>query len=124
MTWEFDFDQSELNIPEIFTDDDQFFFGNKMAEQNLTLNQQNNLSEPPKRPVVQRTLTENNIPKSPVQNKGNAIADENDQLRKFFITLKEKSVRVEQINRMLKEQLDECKSWFGSALNYGMKLKK
>lgn len=57
--------------------------------------------------------------KAQKQPQGN-LAEENDQLRQFFTSLKEKAAQAESLNQSLRSQLEDCRNWFKDAMFTGI----
>lgn len=114
--WDFDFDQDE-SFAAGFNEPDQILFSeNPVMESSVFLQpeafQMNSLNVRP----IQQTKPVRNFPAP----SGQDLAQENDQLRQFFSSLKEQAERAESINQSLKSQLEDCRNWFRDAMFTGI----
>lgn len=118
--WDFDFDQDE-SFAAGFNDPDQILFsGSPIMEPSIFVQpevfQNQTLSVRP----IQQTKPIRNTPVA----SGQDLAQENDQLRQFFSSLKEQAERAESINQSLKSQLEDCRNWFRDAMFTGINTHK
>ncbi|EAY13729.1 hypothetical protein TVAG_372030 [Trichomonas vaginalis G3] len=119
--WDFEFDQDE-SFAAGFNETDNFLFSGSPTFEPSFFQQQpenpfptNNLNV---RPIQQVQKS------SPAPTAGQNLAQENDQLRLVFTTLKQKAEQAESLNQSLKSQLEDCRNWFRDAMFTGINTHK
>ena len=120
--WDFDFDQDESFAAGFNDADSLFFSGSPTFEPSIFQNVDQNIQQMP-------ALNQTPIQQIPVNRQapatgGHDLATENDQLRQFFTSLKEKAAQAESLNQSLKSQLEDCRNWFRDAMFTGMNTHK
>ena len=127
MSWDFDFDDEE-NFDGFDTADSIFFSGDADNDGNYDMPffQQQDITPQYQPAAVSPQPIQTVKPMSAVplqqtayQSQGN-LAEENDLLRQFFKSLKEKAARAESLNQSLKSQLEDCRNWFKDAMFTGI----
>ena len=125
MSWDFDFDADDSFTP-TFDGADSIFvsgsdslstdpFDNSFSQSEIDLNQ---FMTP--QPIQQISTQNAQSTSKTVQQSQGSLAEENDQLRQFFTTLKEKAAQAESLNQSLKSQLEDCRNWFKDAMFTGI----
>ena len=108
MSWDFDFDADDSFTP-TFDGADSIFvagsdslstdpFDNSFSQSEIDLNQ---FITP--QPIQQISMQNAQSASKPVQQSQGSLAEENDQLRQFFTTLKEKAAQAESLNSKIAE---------------------
>ena len=109
--------QSSPNSPQApsfypeFQDTQNFFAPQQFPPQNP---QPNNFS------LYTYSPNQMQPPNSLSQQQNMNLIEENNQLRQFFYSLKQKAEQVDNQNQKLKGQLNECRNWFKTAMFSGM----
>ena len=120
-SWDFDFDQDEGfdnglgESGSMFFSDPSFMDSSFPADRNPSSVEDKMVEEPQMMESVPnvRSFTSTTVPSS-------NLAEENNKLKQFFSSLKEKAEQAEMINQSLKEQLEDCRNWFKSAMFSGI----
>ena len=126
MSWDIDFEDAD-GFDNGFDTMDSFFLGETDQMQPSSFEQtfmNNDVETEPimevQPPPVQQMSIYNPPPSIRSQPQTDNLAEENNQLRKFFSTLKEKAQRAETLNQSLKTQLEDCRNWFKNAMFTGI----
>lgn len=116
MSWDFDFGEEET-FTNFFEEADASFVADAsgesffQAQHPVIVEQQ----------IISSTPVVDAFPAQSLQDQASqSLIDENNRLREFFNSLKEKADQVQQQNTVLKTQLNECRSWFKQAMFSGI----
>ena len=142
MSWDFDFDEDSSFLSSNFGDQFDGNFGSSFDSTFFTAPQnqpeQPNIPDPTIQPIQQAQQ----FPQQPPMQQqfypqmqpqpfypqmqqtdyveSQNLMEENNQLRQFFLSLKQKAEMVENQNQKLKGQLNECRNWFRNAMFSGI----
>ena len=126
MSWDIDFDDDDA-FSNGFDSTDSFFLGGSDQMQPSSFDQtfmNNDIETEPIPTIPQQPLQQISIhnPQPNIRNQPQTdnLAEENNQLRQFFTSLKEKAARAESLNQSLKTQLEDCRNWFKNAMFSGI----
>lgn len=117
MSWDFDFGEEET-FQNFFTETDTTTFSFSSGDSFFQPQQPVVDVE---QPIIHQSLV--SPPESPLQTQdqaSQALIEENNQLRDFFNSLKVKAEQVQQQNTTLKQQLNDCRTWFKQAMFSGI----
>ena len=128
MSWDFDFENESFGD---FDSVDDYFdesLGTSFAlsfilQQNSSFSTSNQSPMKPQ-PIQQIPKTKPSQASQIHYHKQGDLAEENNQLRQFFKSLKEKADQAESLNQTLKCQLADCRNWFKDAMFTGFRHSK
>ena len=114
MSWDFDFENDSSLISSGFNDCDNIFFQSDSFENiNTSALAQEQIET--KKETFLPIIT---------QEPSQLLLEENNQLREYVASLKNKAEQVSQVNTQLKGQLEQCRSWFKNAMFSGINTTK
>ena len=131
MSWDIDFEE-DTSFVTGFEDSDSLFFDPLNGSQPSSFGQTNfdavtemqtETTQIAPQPLQQISL-QTPSPNAQLQPPSANLAQENDQLRQFFTSLKEKAAQAESLNQSLKTQLEDCRNWFKNAMFFGFSNKQ
>ena len=126
MSWDIEFDD-EAGFVSGFDSGDSLFFSGNDSIQPSSFGE--GFIEPEPEPEYIPSIPAQPLQQISVQNPSanfrgtqqpDSLAEENDQLRQFFTSLKEKAEQAESLNQSLKSQLENCRNWFKNAMFTGI----
>lgn len=125
MSWDFDFEDGDGSFASGFDGADAMFMAGTDSVATSTF--ENPFSQDfdfssniTTQPLQQISLEAQTTSVKASQISQSNLQEENNQLRQFFSSLKEKAEQAESLNQSLKTQLEDCRSWFKNAMFSGI----